>query len=518
MQVVDNGTVRRIDERCIQAGTSGIELMEEAGSGAARLFVEYCGSGPGTTIVVCGRGNNGGDGLVVARKLHLSGQATVAFVLDGECSPDRGTNLERARALGVEIVEAGDRPAATLQALLGARRGRWIIDALLGSGFAPPLKEPLAALVAMISGSGRRIFALDAPTGIDADTGKVDPSTPVAERTVVFGLPRRGMFQSPARKHCGRIDIVDPGFDQEIVGEECARCSPAVEWVDHEFAAARWPRRPVDAHKYRAGSLLIVAGSEGMSGAASLAAVAAHRTGAGLVEVLVPLPVASVVDTLSPESLVRGLAATDRGGFAAGLSDGILARASGRSALVIGCGVGDDPDTAALMVELCAEISTPAVIDADALNSFARTGNPPVFSRDCVLTPHVAELGRLTGRGAAEIDADRFGAAIEAARSLGAVVLIKGAPTIVAAADGRQAIVASGGPELATAGSGDVLAGAIGALLAAGLSPWDAATTGAFLHGRAGEHLLGDRGTCGVIAGDLPLELARVGRQLEEAR
>jgi NAD(P)H-hydrate epimerase len=402
--------------------------------------------------------------------------------------------------------------------LLGSRRGHWVIDALLGSGFAPPLREPLAALVTAISGSGRRVFALDAPTGIDADTGDADPSTPVADRTVVFGAPRRGMFRSPARRHCGRIDIVDPGFDPDIIAEECARCSPAVEWVDHEFAAARWPFRSVDAHKYRAGSLLIVAGSEGMSGAAALAAASAHRTGAGLVEVLVPVPVASVVDTLSPESLVRGLAATDRGGFAAGLGDGILARAQGRSALVLGCGAGDDPDTAALMVELCAGLPTPAVIDADALNAFSRTGDPPGFSASCVLTPHAAELGRLMGRPTAEIDADRFGAALDAARTLGAVVLLKGAPTLVVAADGRQAIVASGGPELATAGSGDVLAGAIGALLAAGLSPWDAATTGAFVHGRAGEQLLGDRGTCGVIAGDLPLELARVGRALEEAR
>lgn len=141
-----------------------------------------------------------------------------------------------------------------------------------------------------------------------------------------------------------------------------------------------------------------------------------------------------------------------------------------------------------------------------------------MFGVDCVLTPHAAELGRLTGRTAAEIESDRSGAALEAARTLRAVVLLKGAPTVVAAADGRQAVVASGGPELATAGSGDVLAGAIGALLAAGLSPWDAATTGAFVHGRAGEGLLADRGTAGVIASDLPLELARVGRRLEEAR
>jgi len=501
MQVVDNATVRRIDERCIAAGSTGIALMEQAGSGAARLFLRDCGSEPGTTVVVCGRGNNGGDGLVLARQLHLAGHAVVALIVDGQPSPDCGANLERARALGVEIVAAGEEPGAGLEALLSQRSGRWIIDALLGSGFAPPLRKPLDALVAAISGSGRRVFALDAPTGIDADTGDADPATAVAERTVVFGVPRRGMFRVPARRHCGRIELVDPGFDARVVEEECARYSPVVAWIDQAWAVSRWPRRAVDAHKYRAGSLLVVAGSAGMSGAAALAAMAAHRTGAGLVEVLVPVCVAPVVDTLSPESLVRGLAATERGSFAAGLRDGILDHASGRSALVLGCGVGDDPVTAELMVELCAALPVPAVIDADALNAFARTGDSPRFGADCVLTPHAAELGRLTGRLAADIEADRFVAALDAARDLGAVVLLKGAPTIVAAPDGRQAIVGSGGPELATAGSGDVLAGAIGALLATGLSAWDAAATGAFLHGRAGERLLDDRGTCGVIAG-----------------
>jgi hydroxyethylthiazole kinase-like uncharacterized protein yjeF len=518
MQVVDNATVRRIDERCIAAGSTGIELMEEAGTGAVRLFLRNRGSEPGTTVVACGRGNNGGDGLVLARQLHLAGQAVVVLIVGGERSPDCGANLERARALGVEIVAAGENPGATLQELLSERPGRWVIDALLGSGFAPPLREPLAALVAAIGESGRRVIALDAPTGINADTGDADPATAVAERTVVFGLPRQGMFRLPARQYCGRIELVDPGFDPGVVEEECARFSPVVEWIDQAWAVSRWPRRSIDAHKYRVGSLLVVGGSAGMSGAAALAAGAAHRIGAGIVEVLVPVPVAPVVDALTPESLVRGLAATERGSFAAGLRDGILEHASGRSALVLGCGVGDHPDTAALMVELCAGLPRPAVIDADALNAFARTGDAPAFASDCVLTPHAAELARLRGRSVADIEADRFAASLDAARELDAVVLLKGAPTIVAAPDGRQAVVASGGPELATAGSGDVLAGAIGGLLAAGMSTWDAATTGAFLHGRAGERLLGDRGTCGVIAGDLPLELARAGRELEEAR
>lgn len=366
--------------------------------------------------------------------------------------------------------------------------------------------------------AGRQVFALDAPSGIDADTGAVDAQTPVATHTVVFGPPRLGMFVGSARAHCGRIHVVDPGFDPRIVAEECAAFAPFVDWIDFSHAAGLWPARAVDAHKYRAGSLLVVAGSAGMSGAAGLVAQAAHRSGAGLVEVLTPAPVAATVDLLSPESLVRGLAATDSGAFARDLADGILLRARARDAVVLGCGVGEDPGAAELMVEICRQIAQPVVIDADALNAFARTGASPQFGPHCVLTPHTGELSRLVGVPAAGIESDRLAAACRFAIESNAVVVLKGGPTVVAAPDGSAALIGAGGPELATAGSGDVLAGAIGALLAAGLSPWAAATTGAWLHGRAGERLLADRGTLGVVASDLPLELARAGRELEAGR
>lgn len=508
MQVVDNATARRIDAACIAAGTAALELMEAAGAGAAEEFLQRCGEEDGTTLIFCGRGNNGGDGLVMARHLHLAGHPVAVFRAGGDASPDCATNLERARDCGVRIeVDAASA--------LVDNPGRWLVDALLGSGFSPPLRGELTHLVALLRDAGRRIFALDAPTGIDADTGDADALTPVAAHTVIFGPPRLGIFRAPARAHCGRLVLVDPGFDPAIVEAECAAFTPSVEWVDQPHAASRWPDRVVDAHKYKAGSLLIVAGSAGMSGAAALAAGSAHRAGAGLVEVLTPAPVAAVVDTLSPESLVRALAATESGGFASGLAEGILQRAAGRSAMLLGCGVGDDPDTAALMVELCAALPVPAVIDADALNAFDRTDSPRRFPGNCVLTPHAAELARLTGSSTAAIESDRIAATTAFAAESGAVVLLKGAPTVVAGPDGALALIGSGGPELATAGSGDVLAGVVGALLAAGLSAMDAATTAAWVHGRAGEYLLDDLGTCGLIASDLPLEIARVGRDLE---
>ena len=511
MRVVDNATVRRIDQQSIASGISSLDLMEEAGQGAAQIFLDHAGADPGTTVVACGRGNNGGDGLVLARALHLAGCPVAVFWAGGEPTPDCGTNLERAREVGVEVLE-------DLTDALERFPGRSLVDALLGSGFAPPLREPVAGHVRAIRESGRSIFALDAPTGIDADTGAVDEATPVAERTVVFGPPRLGMFRAPARDRCGRISLVDPGFDPAVVEQECSSFRPVVEWVDLAFAADAWPRRAITAHKYRAGSLLIVGGSTGMSGAAALAGQAAHRAGAGLVEILAPAPVAPVIDGLTPESLVRGLAATERGGFARDLAGGILQRAAGRAATILGCGAGDDPETAELMVELCAKIAGPMLVDADGLNAFERTGAPRRFGPDCVVTPHAAELARLLDTTSAELELDRLSAATNAARAFGCTVLLKGSPTVVAHPEGRVAFVGSGGPELATAGTGDVLAGAIGALLAAGLSPFDAAATGAWVHGRAGERLASELGTAGVVAGDLPFEIALVGRELEEVR
>lgn len=508
MRLVDNETVRVIDERSIASGIPSLALMEQAGQGAALDFLEQVGDHGGTTLVACGRGNNGGDGFVFARALHEAGHPVAVFFAGGDPTPDCATNLERVRALGIEVFD-------DLSVALDACPGRWVVDALLGSGFAPPLREPIASLAGTLRETGRRLYALDAPTGIDADTGAVDPRTPIAQRTVVFGPPRLGMFRAPARTHCGRVHLVDPGFDPTVVETACAVFRPRVDWIDRAEAAARWPRRAVDTHKYRAGSLLVVAGSSGMSGAAALAAQAAHRAGAGLVEVLTPAPVAAVVDGLTPESLVRGLAATDSGGLAADLAGGILQRAATRSAVLLGCGVGDHPDTAALMVELCGRIEAPLLVDADGLNAFGRVASEVGFSASTVLTPHAGELARLLQTSASEIEVDRLAAAGESARRFGCTVLLKGAPTVVAGPDGRVALVGSGGPELATAGSGDVLAGAIAALLAAGLGPFDAATTGAWVHGRAGERLVTEFGTAGVVAGDLVDELARAGRELE---
>lgn len=515
MFVVDADTVRRLDARAVESGIAGSTLMERAGAGAETILREVLGPSPGTVLVVCGKGNNGGDGLVVARRLHLAQVPVVVFLLKAHLGGEAARALEKAREAGVEIHEAeASDPAGSLRALHLRRPGRWVVDALFGTGLRPPLRAPGDAVVAMLGEMGRRVFALDAPSGLDCSTGEADPRTPRAEFTVTFGLPKWGLFLAPGRAHAGRVEVVDLGLPRRLVDEVVGEA--AAPWIDLDWAVRHQRRRPIDVHKYRVGSLLVVGGSAGMSGAVALACDAAHRAGCGLVEAVVPRSQQTAIDTLCVETLVRAAAETDTGGLAPGLGAVLDERVVRRDAVVVGCGLGSDPETARMVVAWLARLGRPAVVDADALNAFSRARRPVRVPEGSVLTPHSGELARLLECETAEIEARRREILCEAAREFSAVLLHKGAPTFVASPDGRLAVIGSGGPALATAGSGDVLAGTIGAYLAAGIEAFEAACLGAYVHGRAADRLSLVVGDAGLIARDLPLAVARVGRELQE--
>ena len=346
-------------------------------------------------------------------------------------------------------------------------------------------------------------------------TGAVDDACPHAAVTVSFGLPKWGMVLAPGRAHCGRLHTVDLGFDSALIEREAAGSDDRAVYVDAAHCVARWPRRAVDAHKYRAGSVFVVGGSAGMSGAIALVCNAAHRAGAGYVEASVPRSVAAVIDQQCVESLVHGVAETDRGGLAESVLPGLIERAGRHGALVVGPGAGDDPETATLLLDLVAELDHAMVVDADGLNASQRARRAHEFGPRTVVTPHSGELARLIDVDAKTIESDRRHWVREAARRLRAVVLHKGAPTFVATPGGDLAVLASGGPELAAAGTGDVLSGAVAALLAAGLDPFDAACLGAFAHGDAGARAARTLGVGPVMARDVAEHLAFAVRDLE---
>jgi len=518
MFVVDSATIRAIDAASIEAGVMGVHLMEEAGAGAARMLLAKPDWLWGTTLVLCGSGNNGGDGLVVARLLKGEGHEVRALLLQDEekYRGDVATNLVRAREAGVPLHTLRQDAAAELREIAREYPGRAVVDGILGTGFRPPLRGRIFDLVEAINSLGRRVLALDAPSGLDASTGAVDPVAVRADLCATFGLAKWGLFLPPGRGYCGTINTVALPFPEEIVKEQVKASENSALYVNKTLASGWWKPRAFDAHKYSVGSLLVVGGSTGMSGAVSLASLAALRSGAGLVEALVPGSQRLAVDANCLEVLVRPMPETGVGTLSPETLGEILERSERHSAVLLGPGLGADLQTAQLAIEATKVLKKPMLVDADGLNAFARLQTPLRLPEGSVITPHTGELRRLLGEDA-DLAAGRVESVRRAAEDFSVVLLHKGAPTMVASPDGAFAVIASGNSALASAGTGDVLSGVIAALLAAGYDAFEAACLGAWMHGTAGERVSSRLGEAGLLARDLLEELGPVGLQLQEA-
>jgi len=437
-------------------------LMETAGRAVAQvLLVEFPPALAGGVLVAAGAGNNGGDGWVLARALHAAGVPVWVAALDPK-TDDAIDNRALARVDGVrELAREEAWPQATVA-----------VDALLGTGAAGPAKGDVLALSERLAAYGAPILAVDGPTGLDLTSGEAHG--PIrAQLTVTFGGARRGHLL--ARDWCGKLVVVDIGFPP---------ADPA--WpvlVTDAWAATRLPRLQATMHKGDRGRVCVVGGEAGMTGAALHAARAALAAGAGLVKlVAAPETIAAARATL-PDVL------TVESALGAELEPAAVEALEWADAVVLGPGLGRAPARAAFLAAALARRAIPTVLDADALHLFPATGNPATGSRPLVLTPHVGEFRALAGDSLAdEVANDRWSAAARAAAKLKATVLLKGVPTIVADLRGPIHVIASGNPGLATGGSGDLLAGFIGAFLARGTSPAEAAALGAHALGRAADH------------------------------
>ena len=449
----------RADALALASGVSG--LMERAGWAVARAARRF---GPCRTLVLCGPGNNGGDGYVAARLLDAAGWPVRLAAL---APPRPGSDAARAAAswCGPSVAFC---PAE-------AARAELVIDAVFGAGLA----RDVDGLVADTLAAARRILAVDVPSGVDGGTGAVRGRAAQAAATVTFFRRKPGHCLLPGRDLCGEVILADIGLPAAVLAEirpQTVANSPAL-W--------RLPVLPASTHKYARGYVSVLGGAA-MTGAAQLAAAAARHGGAGMVTIVAPGH-ASLYGHVP-----AGLIVNDEP------LDGLLSDPR-RTTWVCGPGLGQDAARAALPAVLAAQRQV--VADADALGAHA--GHPEALRGAAVLTPHEGEFAKLFGPSGN----DRLSAARAAAQRVGAVVLLKGSDTVVAAPDGRAAINGTGTPALATAGAGDVLSGLIAALLAGGMPPWEAACAGAWLHGRAGE-MLG----LGLVAEDLPAAIARAMR------
>lgn len=487
-----------VDRRAIDGGASGLDLMEAAGQGAAQVVEDLLGGFQNRRLVVlCGKGNNGGDGFVIARRAAQRGAIVQVFLATSasEIKGDAKINLDR---LPANIAQPVDRIATVRGALARADAA---VDALLGTGTRGIARGIYADLIHALDRAKCPIVAVDVPSGLDADTGEIDGPCAVATCTVTFAQPRIGHFFFPGRGHCGRLHVIDIGIPASAL--KCERVRTFL--IDNRHCARSLPQRSPDAHKGDCGKVYILAGSVGLTGAAALSARAALNGGAGLVTIGTPQSLNDILEIKLTEAMTHPLPEVKRARCLSLRARGEIRRGFRRAdSVAIGPGLGTHRETVELIRRLVRDLVCPAVIDADALNALAgdvdalRACEVPV-----VLTPHVGEFARLTQRSIAEIRRDPMAIAAEFAARVRATIVLKGAPTLVATPTGETHINPTGNPGMATGGAGDVLAGIVAALIAQGLDVSTAACTGVYLHGLAGDIAAEKTGQMSLIASDI---------------
>jgi hydroxyethylthiazole kinase-like uncharacterized protein yjeF len=491
--------MRALDARAIAGlGIPGPRLMEHAGGGAAqaiaRAFAPIRGK---RVVIVCGRGNNGGDGFVVARRLQARG-ARVRVLLIGrkaEVKGDAALALGRWRGRTEEVVEE-----AQVRALGEELASAYVIvDALLGTGVSGPARGPAAAMIDAVNGAGRPVVSLDLPSGLGSDQGALLGATVTATMTVTFAGYKRSLLLHPSAGHAGRVVVVDIGIPPADVERGIATFLLEESDVRRHFP----PRRP-DAHKGSFGHLLVVAGSIGKTGAAGLAGRAALRSGVGLCTIATAASQQPIVAGFGMEPMTEPLAETTAHTLSLKARDRVIDLLERCDAVALGPGLSLDPETQELIRGLVVDVRRPMVVDADGLSALA--GHLDSLDRAAgprVLTPHPGEMARMLGGTVADVQSDRLEVVRAFCARHGVVLALKGAGTVIGGPDGRVFVNPTGNPGMASGGSGDVLTGMVGAFLARGFDALTALQAGCFLHGLAGDLARGERGEEALIAGDI---------------
>lgn len=501
--VVTSAQMRAIDELAIKKhGVPSLDLMENAGSGIARCISESILEGDisGKKLaILCGPGNNGGDGFVIARHLAAAGAKIEIFsvVSMTQLKGDARVNAERAMEQGLShVIVDQHTPTPDFSGF------RLIIDALFGTGFHGDIEGTAARLIRAASESGIPIVSVDTPSGLESDTGQLTDPSVRATYTITLGTSKLGQWLWPGRSAVGELEVVDIGIPPEAIHQ----IDPHLLLLTSEFVSESLPARPPDGHKGTFGKALIIGGSAGLTGAVVLAANACMRAGVGLTYAAVPESLVDVVDSGSIETVTRPLPEVGGKRVPARRALGECLRLSQDvDAIAIGPGLSTHFETQELVRRLVRRVEKPAVIDADGLNACAKDTSCLEIERRAalILTPHVGEMARLLDKTIEEIGRDRRAAAAEASKRFNCVVVMKGAPTFVAEPEGYVYLNPAGNSGMASGGVGDVLTGIIVSLLAQGCSPLVAALCGVYLHGLAGDigaEALGERA---LIASDL---------------
>ncbi len=513
MKILTAEQTRQTDQACIAQGTPVSLLMENAGKRVAEETQAYLKS-LGQQYVLCliGAGNNGGDGLVAARYLQDWGAKVSVYLCSKRPADDE--NLKLVVERNIDCIEAaGDKELKQFDGRLAT--ATCIIDAMLGTGKIRPLEGTFKHVLEKINKSKEdrkiRIIAVDLPSGMDADTGAVDPACPYADLTVTLAFPKPGLFSFPGAARVGKLKIADIGIPASL-GE-----ISTTELLTSDYAREMLPKRPPNANKGTFGKVLVVAGSINYTGAAYLACSGAMRAGAGLVTLATATSLHSIFAAKLTEVTHLPLPEDPPGFISAGATGEISGQCGQYNTLLAGCGLGQNQSTAEMIEALLATKGLPAtILDADALNILSKI--PDWHQRiadNLILTPHPGEMSRLCGLSIEEIQLNRLDMTKKYAAEWNKTVVLKGAYAVVAGPDGRCAISPFANPGLATAGTGDVLAGVIAGLAAQGLPLFEAACLGVYLHGESGEMIKNMLGDTGMIASDLLAALPVVIKEIK---
>ncbi len=495
MKVSSVAEMKELDRRATaEFGISQELLMENAGQAVYSVISRELGVKGNSFVVLCGGGNNGGDGLVVARKIHSAGGEVKVFLLDDE-SKFRGaarSNYETVSKMPIEIAPVD----SVNSVILDIFEADGIVDAMLGTGLARQVDGIYAEIIDLMNESLAEVFAVDIPSGISGDTGKVMGTAVMADYTITFGLPKRGNLLYPGFDHCGELYVSHISFP------------PVLHRSDNIEVAINSPKelpvRESDTHKGSYGKVLFIAGSPRYLGAACFSALSFLKAGGGLSYLAAPKPISSLIAGKGGEIVVLPQKETVSGSIALENSGELLEFSRTVDMVIIGPGLSLDEETQELVRELVAGIDKPLLIDGDGITAVAQ--NPAVVRQrkaQTILTPHPGEMSRITRMPVAETDEDRIGLLQSTARELKSTIVLKGAHSLIGYPDGAVFINLSGNPGMATAGSGDVLTGTIPATFGLGLSLEDAVRTGVFIHGFAGDVAAVDRGEDGMTAQDI---------------
>ena len=542
MKIATTEEMREIEKAADSQGLTYATMMENAGRAVAREIQTRWGAEGKTVVVLVGPGNNGGDGLVAARHLQEAGAQVALYLWKRELKGDENFRLTQERNIPYSQADKGAKLHNLEELLCGADI---VVDALLGTGASRPIGDPLKDILGVLQevrgrapGRVPLLAAVDVPTGLDCDSGAVDPAAVPADLTVTLALPKRGFYAFPAADYLGHLVVCDIGIPPSLTSHL------TLELADADLVRGLLPSRPRDAHKGTFGKAMIVAGSPNYTGAPYMASAAATRVGAGLVTL-------SIAQSLHPILASKLTEATflllphDLGALVPQGIKLLEEHIPEYDALLVGPGLGMEDSTVEFVHQLLGiqagrqrrqvgfastqEVAAtqngearrfpPLVIDADGLNSLALVANWwESLAVRAILTPHPGEMSRLVDCSMEEVQADRVATARSAAETWKQVVVLKGAYSVIAAPDGRAVICPFATPGLATAGTGDVLAGALVGLLAQGLSPFEAAVAGVYLHGAAGEMATARIGDTGVVASDLLPLLPEAIKELRAGR